>query len=854
MKLNKEKVYDFIRVYAAGNQNAGISTSEVAEALNMQRTNASSILNQLVEEGRIDKSNGRPVLYYVNAAEQEDCFRQMTGQNGSLKHVIQRAKAAVLYPQKSLNCILVGGRGTGKNYLAERMHRFGIEQGVFPEGAPYVKIACSDYREEEEGFLKELSGEGRDTLWNRTQKGVLYFENAQYLSAATRRRLLSAVKENEKHGMILVSFTEKSQIDIEEYYTEFPILIELPSLAERPLTERLELLSGQLNLEAARIKRSLVVKADLMRCLLLYECESNYHQLKGDIKIGCANAYVREYKSTEDIVLYLSDFEHQVRKGFLRYRLHRKEIEELVPAQSVYRFDGTTVSVTEEKKATVYEKIDRKANVLNQTGLSEEEISMILSAEVEQNFKRYQNSLTQDVVNTEQLSVLVAPETIRLVEDFVKNAEQKLERRFAPSVFYGLCLHVEALLRREDRNRDLAKEQMTEIISLYKKEYLLAAEFAETLSEKCNRELPLEETVFLTMFLCYPVSEAPQTGKPVLLFAYYGNGVASAMAKAVAGLTQMDNVFAFEPESDKNSTEIYDSLKEYIVSIHQGKGVFVIYDSCFLGDMLPELEEELGIYIRPFPMQALTMGVELVRKTQLQSNPEEIYRQTIREMKYVPWKKNNYIVTLCTTGKGGAEELKRYIEQYGKPEQTEIIPLSVSDRDLLAKTFRNLRKNGEITCVVGTFDPQLYDIPFFSIVDVFGTKKEHLKKLFTMEKSAKEKIDYDGMFEYLEEQLQHVSMEKVRKLLPETMRQINKEIGELSLDTEVGLLVHMACLIDRLAGKEVSPVNPRKKFIMREYEKQFQTLLQIMKPLEKTFHIIVNDDEIANILMIIYQL
>jgi hypothetical protein len=31
-------------------------------------------------------------------------------------------------------------------------------------------------------------------------------------------------------------------------------------------------------------------------------------------------------------------------------------------------------------------------------------------------------------------------------------------------------------------------------------------------------------------------------------------------------------------------------------------------------------------------------------------------------------------------------------------------------------------------------------------------------------------------------------------------------------------------------------------------------LLKIVKPLEKTFHVIINDDEIANILTIIYQL
>ena len=44
-----------------------------------------------------------------------------------------------------------------------------------------------------------------------------------------------------------------------------------------------------------------------MTCLLFYECEANYYQLKGDIKIGCANAYVREYGKTGDISLFISE-------------------------------------------------------------------------------------------------------------------------------------------------------------------------------------------------------------------------------------------------------------------------------------------------------------------------------------------------------------------------------------------------------------------------------------------------------------------------------------------------------------------------------------------------------------------
>ena len=109
MKSNKEKVYDFIRLHADEKADRGISTAYIADAMELQRTNVSSILNLLVQEGRIQKCNGRPVLYKVGREEStlEECFSDLIGADGSLRQTIQLAKAAVLYPQRSLNTLLV---------------------------------------------------------------------------------------------------------------------------------------------------------------------------------------------------------------------------------------------------------------------------------------------------------------------------------------------------------------------------------------------------------------------------------------------------------------------------------------------------------------------------------------------------------------------------------------------------------------------------------------------------------------------------------------------------------------------------------------------------------------------------
>jgi len=850
MKSNKEKVYDFIKLHAGGRNDGGVSTVYIADAMELQRTNVSSILNQLVEEGRVQKTNGRPVLYSIrqnDTGNSGDCFSDLIGSSGSLKQEVQLAKAAVLYPQRSLNSLIVGARGTGKSRLAKRMYRFAVEKEVIPADAPYLAIDCHDYLSKE-NLAAEL-----EEVWKNAESGVVFLDNIQFLSARARKQVLEYIQSPKRNYAVIVSCTDRNQL-ADEFLSEFAVQMELPTLAERPLTERLEMVKQLLLKEAAGIKRTLVVRGDLMRCLLLYECEANYYQLKGDIKIGCANAYVREYNNDEEIQLFASDFANSVRKGFLRYRMHRKEIDALVGFEQTFVFDGDKVSVSETNKESLYERLDRKAEALTDTGFDEDEIHLILSAEVERSFGQYQKDLVRDVETKKQLEVLVDARLIPLVEEFLEKAKQSLDRKFSSSVCYGLCLHINAVVQGKREAAPLEKDRIAEILGYHKKEYLLSTELAENIAREFGVELPMEEIILITMFLCFQNEEAPQSGKPTVLFAFYGEGIATAIAKTIGNITQLDNVFFFELAYEKASQETYEALKEYIANIHQGKGVLVVYDSCFLPEMLCEIETELDIVIRQVPMPVTTIGVELARRTLTEDNLDRVLRHAVKNVGGIGIYNKEYIITLCTTGRGGAEELKRYLERYGQLKDTEIVPLSVTDREVLKENFRMLMKNGVIRCVVGTFDPQLFAIPFISISEVFGVKKESLPKLLSLEREAKSRIDYQAMFDYLGEQLIHTNMDKLKRILPETLREINTTLGELSLDTEAGLLIHISCLIDRLIGKEPTAGNPKKKLILTKYEKEFKVLLKIVKPLEKTFHIIINDDEIANILTMIYQL
>lgn len=843
MKSNKEKVYDFIRLHADEKADRGISTAYIADAMELQRTNVSSILNLLVQEGRIQKSNGRPVLYRLGREEREKtaaCFADLIGADGSLKQTIQLAKAAILYPQRSLNTLLVGARGTGKNRLAERMYRFAVEQQVLPENAPYLHIDCHDY----------ASGGEPEEGWKQSELGFVFFDNIQFLSPRARRKVLAYLQSPTRKYAVAVSCTEKEQLS-DEFLAEFPVQLQLPTMAERPLAERMEMIKHLFSKEAMRIQRTLIVRGDLMTCLLFYECEANYYQLKGDIKIGCANAYVREYGRQGEIRLFVSDFSNNVRKGMVRYR---REAEELIDFDQSFTFRGEEVTVSRPVDGTLYDKISRKAAALKDTGIEEEEINLLLSMEVERAFGKYQKELIRDVTDKKQLEILVEEKLIGIVEEFLQKAEQQLKRSFSTSVLYGLCLHLNAVITGKRERSAPDKESIAEILVYHREEYLLSEELAERIKEEYAVGLSMEEILLLTMFLRYQSEERTESLRPVLVFAFYGTGIAASIAGTISSMTKLDNIFSYEITSERASAETYGELRDYLMKVQQGKGVLVVYDSSFLGEMLLEIENELEVPIRQIRMPVTTLGIELARRTLTEDDPDKIVHSTVESIDGIDGYRKNYIITLCTTGKGGAEEMKRYIEKYGQLEDTEVIPMSVADREVLRDSLKRLMTTGVIRCIVGTYDPGMFSIPFLPVSEVFGAKKESLPRLLRLEKEAKAKIDYDAMFAYLGEQLTHTDINRLQKVLPDIMKEINTSLGELSLDAEAGLLIHIACCIDRLQGRQEVATNPRKAGILLRYDKEFKKLLKIVKPLEKAFHVIINDDEIANILTIIYQL
>ena len=152
MKTTKETIFEFIQKELMTNETCkdGISTIMIAQQYQLQRSNVSALLNELVKEGKLEKTNTRPVLYTLKQKEdtvQEYGDKFLIGEQGSLAKPLQIAKAAILYPRHSLNVLVSAKSGCGTTRFVYAMYEYAKYSGVFQESSVFFKINCRHYKE-----------------------------------------------------------------------------------------------------------------------------------------------------------------------------------------------------------------------------------------------------------------------------------------------------------------------------------------------------------------------------------------------------------------------------------------------------------------------------------------------------------------------------------------------------------------------------------------------------------------------------------------------------------------------------------------------------------------------------------
>src|SRR5258708_15919835 len=123
--------------------------------------------------------------------------------------------------------------------------------------------------------------------------------------------------------------------------------ITLPGLHERTSVERYALLRAFFTTECSSIGANIQVDPQVLRALLFYECIGNIGQLRTDVQLTCARAYL-EYRTNNapELHVHLGMLPDHVRRGLLHTAELQRDYDEVLPfLETGHIFTPTALSL-----------------------------------------------------------------------------------------------------------------------------------------------------------------------------------------------------------------------------------------------------------------------------------------------------------------------------------------------------------------------------------------------------------------------------------------------------------------------------------------------------------------------------
>lgn len=876
----------------------GVTAVEISNYMDIDRTNVSRYLNQLYKEHKVNKVDGRPVVYKSLKSSEDDCIKvnsdkreiietnsldKMVGSELSLQVPIQQAKAAILYPPRGLHTIILGETGVGKSMFAELMYEFAKESGVIDKKAPFIRFNCADYADNPQLVMSQIFGvkkgaytgadSDKDGLLKKADGGIIFLDEIHRLSPQGQEMLFTFIDkgyfrplgdtENLIHvevQIIAATTEEPASYLLKTFTRRIPMSITIPALSERSVKERYYLLKDFIKSESNRVGKSIYFNKNSLISFLLYDCPNNIGQLKSDIQLACAKAFLNyKAKSKDFIIVEQEDLHQRVKKGLMKLGDYRNEVNELLSnvgdvLKFSYKEDNSelleVVDLDEKHGDYFYDIIENKLEDLKQKGMGEKEISQIINIDIESYFKKYIRDLP-GTYRREEISKIVNIDIVELVEEILSFSTAKLNRDFDEKVYFGLCLHLQGSIERMRQGNKIYHPKLNFIRIQYADEFLVAMEVAKLIDNKFNIQVPLDEIGYLTMFLAAKPYEyhEEKDNKVGVLVIMHGHSTATSMVEVANTLIGEECADALDMPLSMNAEQMYKLAKEKIQLMDTGKGVLLLVDMGSLTNFSSMIKEETGLNVKTVDMVSTLLVIEAGRKAVNGRELDEIYRSCLEISRYgiqgkkeIRIHKSNVILTACFTGEGSAEKLKEIIRsRLIDNSKCEIIPLNIFDKDDLNKKIEKLKENYNVIAIVSAINFRRDDIPFIPAPDILaGDGIEYLESLIDSEE------DFLKISGSIGSQIDNVDGEEMVDIIRTSIKEV-KEILSIAIshEVEVGIVIHLCFLVDKLLNGGRERKFEELNTYRDKHNKEFILIKQGFKKLEMEYNINIGENELA---------
>lgn len=597
--------------------------------------------------------------------KEDDSFTYIIGKDGSLKNVIKMAKAAILYPPNGLHTLIVGNTGSGKSQLVEGMHQFAKNIRRKNSNIPFVIFNCADYSDNPQLLVSQLFGHSKGSftgaiqdkpgLVEKANGGILFLDEIHRLPPNGQEILFRIIDKGEFSRLGETSHSRKVNVMIIGATTEnlestllitfrrrIPFLIEIPSLEDRPVIERLKLIHKFFAVESTRIRQAIYISKDIIEILLFYTVPGNIGQLRSDIQVICAEALLTSfYNNHENITISMNDLPKYIINQLL-------EIKKLINQHNGLIINDLTIFPNKEDimeienyifKDSIFQLVDRVADKLTEYEKESSDIKAIKEMEsmIEAYILDVENRYSR--LSKESIESIVGIQIINIVESIYDQLLSQINISKSAS-FNILCVHIAITFERMKMGKPAVNFYLEHIQQSHPKTYDIALKVTEFLSEKTGWDISEDEAGFLTLYLNYfqKKNQIHESNKVGVIIATHGD-VGTALLQTAQSLTNIYHGISVTIGFDDDQHEIIKKLKSAIKESNEDKGILLLVDMGSLVNLGEILSEELNVPIKTIPRVDTLMAIDAINKSALSSSSlESIYNSILKIEKSVPFR------------------------------------------------------------------------------------------------------------------------------------------------------------------------------------------------------------------------
>ncbi|WP_245249539.1 sigma-54-dependent transcriptional regulator [Vagococcus allomyrinae] len=688
----------------------------ISEALGIVRYNVSRELNKLVEEELAIKIVGRPV-FFLSKQEVEDHlnqpikqlefenldafsdylvsgqptissdypFSELIGYDGSLSNAVKQAKAALLYPPHGLHTLITGPSGSGKTTFASFMYQYAVHAKTVKSDAPFIVFNCADYSNNQQLLLDQLFGHKKNAFTGANEDkigvvetadgGILFLDEIHRLPAEGQEMLFSIIDRGEFYRLGETDITRKVNVLIIGATTEdiqgtilstflrrIPLVISMPSVKERGINEKIQLVHFSFNQESKKIGKKLIVNEDVIRFFLQYDTIGNIGQLRNDIQLLCANALVESLaKNDPDIHIKLSHlstylidqfyFAHSdtMSENEMKEKLKMLQISDFVFSPDDKERSNPFILVEETSISNdvldIYEKyLHKEENISSLRELIQGKASQLAS-----NNRKYQQPLFK-IVSRKNYEVTMA---------ILKKISDAEDYPLDDSNIKSLALHLDTLIEKIGEGYSFKEASFNEE-NVYAKnelarEMTIARLIHQEISDQLNIRLPKSEIYFISLYL-KAMNERYSEKKIGVLILMHGEQAASDLAKTANQILDVDHAKGLNMPLAQSVGEALEKATALVQQIDQGKGVVLLSDMGSLNLFGDIITKKTGIPTKTIKMVTTPMAIEANRKALLpKMSLERLTQDIVEQSGYI----GNSVVEITELEESRTNEIDR---------------------------------------------------------------------------------------------------------------------------------------------------------------------------------------------------